>query len=152
MGRFLLALAGTAMLALPAASEEAGPAVGRYAITPEADGFTRLDTRTGAVSHCTKRDDVWTCQPFETEAGLAPKLLAIGGDIDRLSAEVGSLSARVRVLAARVEAIAAQAEAPAVPQAARTEAGERRPGLANEVVRRLFAMVRKLKGEGAGPG
>jgi len=37
---------------------------GRYAMHPAGEGFLRLDTVTGAVSHCQKKES-WVCVPVE---------------------------------------------------------------------------------------
>ncbi|MGE0213483.1 MAG: hypothetical protein AB7S41_17470 [Parvibaculaceae bacterium] len=53
------ALGLAAALALPAAAAEEA---GRYVLKDVKDGFIRLDTRTGAVSHCLPRTTQWICE------------------------------------------------------------------------------------------
>jgi len=36
---------------------------GRYTMTPTDGGFVRLDTETGAVSFCSRKDTQWFCEP-----------------------------------------------------------------------------------------
>lgn len=55
-----IAVAGLlAALALPAGAEEQP---GRYVLKDVKDGFIRLDTKTGAVSHCELRSPQWICE------------------------------------------------------------------------------------------
>jgi hypothetical protein len=134
-----------AFAGLIASAADAGPAVqagnARYGLTPAPDGFTRLDTETGDVTHCGPKDGVWACDrltaaPPETERRL-----------DALAAEVRRLSAELTALAARVVAPAPEAAGETVvadepngePEPSRT------PQIAGEVVRRFLDMVRSLK-------
>lgn len=50
---------------LPAIAQEKP---GRYAMTPTEGGFLRLDTQTGAVAYCSRRDADWTCAPAADDA------------------------------------------------------------------------------------
>ena len=71
--RLSFALAGVVALAAPAWSEgpvtpAAAPAgAGRYALNAARDGFVRLDTATGAVSHCSQEAGVWHCDTIAGE-------------------------------------------------------------------------------------
>ncbi|MBL8590181.1 MAG: hypothetical protein JNK46_16730 [Methylobacteriaceae bacterium] len=58
------------LAAAPAAAQTAEPPAsdnGRYAMTPTADGFLRLDTRSGKVSLCTTRDGAAQCRAAADE-------------------------------------------------------------------------------------
>lgn len=55
----LPALAAAVVLPFGAAFAEDAP---RYTMTPSPDGFVRLDTITGAVSLCAKKDGEWACR------------------------------------------------------------------------------------------
>lgn len=65
-----------------------GDAKGRYSMSPVDGGFLRLDTETGAVALCVKKDASWTCEPVKDGSG---------GAID-LEAENKALKDRVKAL------------------------------------------------------
>jgi len=54
---------------------------GRYALAPAADGFFRLDTRTGTVSACNNSGAGWACYAVPDERA------AMDAEIGRLQAE-----------------------------------------------------------------
>ncbi len=54
---------------------------GRYTLSPVADGVIRLDTRTGAVSTCSKAGAGWACYAVPDERA------ALDAEIGRLQAE-----------------------------------------------------------------
>jgi hypothetical protein len=146
--RLSFALAGVVALAAPAWSEgpvtpAAAPAgAGRYALNAARDGFVRLDTATGAVSHCSQEAGVWHCDTIAGEdATLKARLDALTGEVAKLSAAVAALGARVADLAVGNAPTAPVAEKPVV---------ERRAGFAGRAVDRFLAMVRALK-HGAPP-
>ena len=74
----------------------AGPAVaaetGRYVLKDVQGGFIRLDTETGAVSHCRSRDDQWRCEP------VADAQVALNDEINRLAEENAELQQRLAEL------------------------------------------------------
>lgn len=45
------------LMGVPAASE----AQGRYTMSPTDNGFVRLDTKTGQMALCTRKDNTWAC-------------------------------------------------------------------------------------------
>ncbi len=58
------------LAAAPAAAQTAEPPAsdnGRYTMTPTADGFLRLDTRTGKVSLCVTKDAMAQCRAAADE-------------------------------------------------------------------------------------
>jgi hypothetical protein len=125
-----------ALLALAIPTALADGAAGRYGLAPGQDGFTRLDTATGEITHCGTRDGVWACDrltenPTETER----RLDALAGEVERLSAGLAELSARVAALAGP----------PAAVQPAGEEAEAGGLTVAHEAVRRFLDMVRTLK-------
>jgi hypothetical protein len=135
MRRLFLFVAAALAVAMPGIAAEA-PEAGRYTLAPDANGFIRLDTRTGATSHCAPEDGVWRCEPLIEETGaLAAGLEALAARVDSVSAAMAELGARVDALAARVEA------SPAAGDVAPIE--ER--GLVATAVARLLALVRLLK-------
>lgn len=81
--RALVLAASLACFAWPAFAQSAGdpPATenGRYSMTPTADGFLRLDTRTGAVSLCKVENGAARCQ------AAAEERIALQDEIDRLA-------------------------------------------------------------------
>jgi hypothetical protein len=72
-------------LASPALAEDAAP--GRFAMTPTANGFLRLDKRTGAVSLCVVKNDAVECR------AAADDREALNAEIDRLAAKNAELEA-----------------------------------------------------------
>jgi hypothetical protein len=71
----------------PAAQAQPAPdsESGRYTFSAVADGMLRLDTRTGAVSICAKKDTGWTCTSVPDERQ------ALENEIARLQRENGAL-------------------------------------------------------------
>jgi hypothetical protein len=57
----------------------------RFSLNPVADGMLRLDTRTGQVSLCSKREAGWTCQVVPDERAV------LESEIARLQGENGLL-------------------------------------------------------------
>lgn len=56
----------------------------------------RLDSRTGAVSHCTRRPAGWTCETAPDErAALDAEIARLTSDNQRLSARVAELERRI---------------------------------------------------------
>jgi hypothetical protein len=113
-------------LALPAHAEDA-----RYALSPSRDGFVRLDTVTGAASHCASVKGVWRCEPLQIESNR----------LDALATEVAALKAKVAALAANIAALPEKQEAPA----ALASEPPRRPSLLTTALGRFLAFVRILK-------
>ncbi len=66
-----------------------GPANGRFTMTPVANGFLRLDTRTGAVSLCTVASGQAECRASADERAALEK------EIGRLSKENAALKAQI---------------------------------------------------------
>ena len=136
----LFALAGVAVLAAPAWSGDAKPpdgvptGAGRYVLSAARDGFVRLDTVTGTVSHCSQQAGVWHCDTIAGEdATLKARLDAISLEVAKVSTAVAALGARVADLSKGAAPVAEQ------------PAAEKRPGLAVRAVGRFLAMIRTLK-------
>lgn len=77
-------LAAALTAATTARAAETAPAPlstenGRYSMTPVADGFLRLDTRTGAVSLCKVENGAARCQ------AAAEERTALESEVDRLT-------------------------------------------------------------------
>ena len=81
----LLALA--ILLSAPAAQAQPMPDSenGRYSFSQVPDGMLRLDTRTGAVSLCARKDAGWACNTVPDERQ------ALENEIARLQRENGAL-------------------------------------------------------------
>lgn len=114
----------------PGFAQDAEP--GRFAIEPSVDGFVRLDTETGAVSHCYRRDDVWRCDVLAEDRSA----------IAEVADEVRALNDRIDALAARLEALEARDQAAVPPPRTEPEAG-----FAEALMQRLFDLVRDIRGE-----
>ncbi len=84
------ALVGMSLLAgVPAHGQ--GEKSARYSMTPaEGGGFVRLDTQTGQMWHCRRRDEEWSCREM-AEPGLG-----LGSEVERLGAENKRLKAEMR--------------------------------------------------------
>ena len=77
---------GLALLLLVGAAPDPEPAGGRYKLTPvEGGAFLRLDTQTGAMSVCQRKDGRWACEAVPDERR------ALETEIDRLKSEVRRL-------------------------------------------------------------
>jgi hypothetical protein len=88
MTRALIVSALALALAGPAAAAETG----RYVLKDVEGGFIRLDTETGAVSHCRSRDDQWRCEPVPDAQA------ALQDEINRLAEENAELQQRLAEL------------------------------------------------------
>lgn len=136
--RTLLLAAVLAPLAVPPLAAEEPAVPGRFEVTATSEGFIRLDTRTGATSHCTRPDGIWRCQPvIEEEGALAVRIDAVADEIARLSATVASLDDQLDALAERLD------ETPSIGAEA-SEVAEGR-GFVATALDRLLAFVRLLK-------
>ena len=129
MRRIALLLVGVA-LAGTAAGDELKPG-SRFAVQPSDDGFIRLDTRTGAVSHCGRRQGVWFCE----------KLVE---DQTALEKRIDDLTARVDALSKEIDALAAHSAA--APPAQVMEPTD----FTTKLIRRFYALIRRMKGTDAG--
>jgi hypothetical protein len=134
--RLAYSLALVLCIAASAALADDAP---RYALSAARDGFVRLDTVTGAVTHCLPADGVWRCEPI---AGVDDShFQALAAEVARLTADVALLGHRVDDLAAaKPEAVA---PAPSVIPAPPPPAARPNPIVA--VMDRLLDFVRALK-------
>lgn len=72
---------------------------GRYSMSPVPDGVMRLDTRSGQMSLCRKRSDVWVCESvaddraaYEKEIGrLQQKITGLEAELGRGANKDGDL-------------------------------------------------------------
>jgi hypothetical protein len=79
-------------LALMLAGTAAAAEAGRYVLKDVEGGFIRLDTGTGAVSHCSVRNDNWRCEP------VADAQAALQDEINRLAKENAALEQQLAEL------------------------------------------------------
>jgi len=145
---------------------------GRFTMIPAEEGFVRLDTETGIVSHCRRtpaegeapqgeaaaEHGPWRCVIVEDEARNAappqaqpqPQPQRETGELDGvIAAEIASLSQKVARLSARIDALERE-KAPAVaPPRVENDAEEmdRALDFTEELMRRFFGMVREMKRE-----
>lgn len=87
MRALYLVVPALAVVALGAANAVGEERQGRYTMSPVDGGFARLDTETGAMSTCARRDSKWVCEPMSDEAEDMRK------EIERLRAENRRLQA-----------------------------------------------------------
>lgn len=80
---------------------------GRFSFTQVPDGLLRLDTRTGNVSLCSKREAGWACQVVPDERAI------LEGEIARLQNQNGALKREMIARGVPFPAPAPQAERPA---------------------------------------
>lgn len=139
-----LILAGLLILSLPAAAEEPQKGAGRYAVSPSDDGFIRLDTETGATTHCGRREGVWRCDVLaEDRSALEAKIDALGDRVAALSAEVDKLAAAVAALQAeRNEGAKPPAAPPLTEEDRQIDQASR---FAERLMHRFFDMIRALR-------
>lgn len=96
--RALLGTAGAVALALFAISGDAvgqdmgGADKGRYTMSPVDNGFVRLDTQTGAMSHCTRSDGRWSCE------AMADGGTDVRQEVEKLRKENADLRAEIKRL------------------------------------------------------
>jgi len=72
---------------------------GRFSMSPVTDGVMRLDTRSGQVSLCRKRGDIWACESvaddraaYEKEIGrLQQKITGLEAELGRSAKKDGDL-------------------------------------------------------------
>ena len=83
-------LAGAvALLSGGAGRADAQDANGRYSMAPTTDGYLKLDSRTGAVTHCQREGAAYRCTLVPDERN------ALQDEIDRLSRENAQLKDRL---------------------------------------------------------
>jgi hypothetical protein len=146
MRLFVLVVAGAVLGAVPALAQEQPPAAGRYQIAPDEDGFVRLDTETGAMSHCVKRGGSWQCDV------LAENRSAADARIEALVREVEALTKKVEELATRLATLEAArgGDAPSTGAAPTDPEFDKALSFAERLMQRFFDMVRDLKSEESG--
>ncbi len=115
-----IALAAALVFVVASAQAE-----GRFALSASRDGVVRLDTATGAVSHCRPTKGVWRCETLPVEMS---RLDALTMEVAALTAKVAALSSNLKTAPAPVAAIEPS-----------------KPGFIPEALRRFLDLVRTLK-------
>jgi hypothetical protein len=82
-----VAAAGLATAALAAEQRQ-----GRYTMSPTDGGFVRLDTATGSMSLCSRKDGAWACE------AMADQGADLRQEVDRLTEENAELKAEIKRL------------------------------------------------------
>jgi len=110
MARSVIILAAAFMAIAPAAQAQPAPDSenGRYTFSQVPEGMLRLDTRTGAVSICARKDASWACTSVPDERQ------ALENEIARLQRENGAL--KKDMLARGLPLPGGVASAPSSPQ------------------------------------
>ena len=94
--RTLRLIVSVVALAILCGRSSAGPAApdnsGRYTMSQTEDGVVRLDTQTGAMALCRRKDDTWACED------MADSQRTLMSEIDTLKAENKSLRDQVEHL------------------------------------------------------
>lgn len=103
--KFAIAFAASFLAGTGCAAAESAPDSenGRYALSSTEDGVIRMDTRSGAVSTCSKNDSGWACYSIPDERA------ALDAEIGRLQAENENVKAELAKLKAQL-ALAAPSE------------------------------------------
>jgi hypothetical protein len=149
MNRPILLLAGTFCLAVPALAQDAAAPSGRYQIAPDEDGFVRLDTRTGAMTHCGKREGAWRCDVLaDDRAGVDRRLDGLDKEVAALKDEIGRLTAALSAMEKKFQTSPAAPPSATDPSAGTgDEELDEALSFAERLMRRFFDMVRELKSE-----
>jgi hypothetical protein len=85
--RLIISLVALAIL--PAAAVATDDTSGRYTMSPTEDGVVRLDTQTGAMALCQRKDGAWACEDMDDSQRT------LMNEIDKLRAENKSLKDQV---------------------------------------------------------
>ncbi len=150
----IAALAALLCSGLAASAQRAPNEAGRFTIAPQDDGFLRLDTRSGAVSHCRKDPaGEWSCMPFnEGEAARNDAIAALEKRMATLSAELDALRADLARLRGETGAVTPPPPAPSMPQPEAEKSTlpdeaelERALSFMEIVMRRFLTMVQEMK-------
>jgi hypothetical protein len=104
--RTSLFIAAGALIVAALPSLAAGEPPGRYVMHPADGGFIRLDTETGAVSLCGRKDAHWSCEAVGDTGNSGRE------EMDRLRSENRELKAEVRRLEAMLVAGQGENNAP----------------------------------------
>jgi hypothetical protein len=147
--RLATALSATLALATGALAEEAG----RYRMSPAEGGFIRLDTQTGAMSLCAKRDQGWSCAAMaDDQASQRQRIEALEAENKALREEIKRLEEVLGVGESKPGA----APAPAPPGGAfklpSEEDIDKGFDYLDRMLKKFRDRMKKLEGGGEGDG
>jgi hypothetical protein len=137
-----VALVFPIVLAAPAYAQEA--VNGRYVMTPTAEGFLKLDSRTGEVSDCRRSEAGFRCMVTPDERG------ALQAEIDRLAKENAGLRQSLASAGLSPPGPDASTAAPAPPSSKSGPSDEefdRAMTLMERFMRRFMALMRDEPGK-----
>jgi hypothetical protein len=140
-----------AAIAFPFAGGASAQEPLRYTISPADEGFVRLDTQTGTVTHCAPAGDVWRCDPpLYAESEVDARLRALDEKIEGLGAELAALAGRVAEITTPVAPPAPPpdvvAELPTEPAPPAEAPAADAPNFFEQAIDRLFRLVGGMKG------
>lgn len=142
MLRAMLVIVGGLLLGPAMASDQ-----GRYQIAPDGDGFVRLDTETGALSHCERSDGVWRCAVVvDDHAEIDTRIIALQEEMASLTAELEVLSDRLAALEESLEKTDRSPSGGGLSEEQEQELDEAL-SFAERMMQRFFDMIRELKNE-----
>lgn len=121
---------------------------GRYAIAPAGEGFVRLDTQTGTVSHCERQQGQWLCEPaVESSGEIFSALTGLNHGLANLTEATGSLWEEIEALKRRADAIEATAlrKSDAKLTASEEKELDQILGVSDQMMRRLYGLVAAIK-------
>lgn len=145
MREYLRVMALAAALVCVCASVPAARAApaeqGRFSMLPVEDGILRLDTFTGAMALCQRRDGAWTCKSVEEKDATR------SGELDRLLRENERLRAENRRLRSRLDGFSPdeRGEEEAQPDLPSEEEIDRMMSLVERFLRRFKEMIDSLE-------
>lgn len=104
--QFVMPLIAVMVFVVGAAGVNAAQQTGRYVLKQTNDGFLRLDTETGSVAHCLKRDSKWQCDNLKGAGANYDRDLAV------LKQQNDALKKRIVRLEAKIRAMSDQSSKP----------------------------------------
>lgn len=116
---------------------------GRFSIKPAGDGFIKLDTQTGALTHCRQFEANWTCKILNDEAGdLSASAEQILEDAAKIKQENKTLRARVSQLERKLAKLEKAPEQLKIPS---DQDVEKIMGFFERLMERFLEFARKAK-------
>ena len=134
-------LVSLALFAAQPGGADAAQQTGRYTLKQTNDGFMRLDTETGSVAHCTKRNNKWQCD------GVSAGKTSQDPEISRLKRQNKELNERIARLEAKVRALTTKARQPKTKlQLPSDQELDEVMGFFEKLVSRFMQIARTLQG------
>ena len=95
-------LVSLAIFSMLPAGAGAAQQTGRYILKQTSDGFMRLDTETGSVAHCTKRNNKWHCDGVSAgQTSQDPEIARLKQQNKELNRRIARLETKVRTLTSK---------------------------------------------------